>query len=92
MRRSVTARSEATRQFKHSEVMDRRASLAMTEKMFAMTEKLFAMTNSRHCEEQSDAAVHAFGIHGSPRFARDDGKVVRDDGKVVRNDGNVCSQ
>ncbi len=37
MRRSVTARSEATRQFKHSEVMDRRASLAMTEKMFAMT-------------------------------------------------------
>ena len=44
MRRSVTARSEATRQFKHSEVMDRRASLAMTEKMFAMTEKLFAMT------------------------------------------------
>ncbi len=44
MRRSVTARSEATRQFKHSEVMDRRASLAMTEKMFAMTEKMFAMT------------------------------------------------
>ena len=44
MRRSVTASSEATRQFKHSEVMDRRASLAMTEKMFAMTEKMFAMT------------------------------------------------
>ena len=33
----VTARSEATRQSMHSDIMDRRASLAMTEKLLAMT-------------------------------------------------------
>ncbi len=27
---------------------------------------------ARHCEERSDAAVHAAPSHGSPRFARDD--------------------
>jgi simple sugar transport system ATP-binding protein len=27
---------------------------------------------NRHCEEHSDAAIHAVGRHGSPRYARDD--------------------
>jgi len=43
----------------------------------------------RHCEERSDAAVHAFEIHGLLHFVRNDGNVVRTDGTVVRNDGEV---
>jgi len=30
-----------------------------------------------HCEERSDAAVHAARIHGLPRFARNDGESER---------------
>ena len=43
---------------------------------------------ARHCEERSDAAVHAAPSHGSPRFARDDeGVLARDDeGALARDD------
>ena len=43
---------------------------------------------ARHCEERSDAAVHAAPSHGSPRFARDDGGVLPcdDEGALARDD------
>ena len=30
------------------------------------------MKKGRHCEERSDAAIHAVQSHGLPRFARND--------------------
>ena len=46
---------------------------------------------ARHCEERSDAAVHAAPSHGSPRFARDDGGAFPcdDEGALARDDGGA---
>ncbi|MCX7239458.1 MAG: Wzy polymerase domain-containing protein [Burkholderiales bacterium] len=44
---------------------------------------------SRHCEERSDAAVHAARSHGLLHFVRNDGKLARDDGKLARDDEGV---
>jgi len=60
--------------------MDRRASLAMTGKLLAMTNRHgLVVPRSRHCEGRRPVAIHAVPSHGSPRFAREDGKVARDD-------------